>query len=253
MATLESVFEVGPTHHLIGHLEGADKIGAFELREVQGQSDSLGADRALWSADSRSQGSLEVSATHKGYPVNGVPDHEIGKIRDSTSSLHYARGMRWTSQALLAARTPNDVFGGSAWTSLIHEDERVLAAFSLWANSTLGMVVHWTRGQRTQSGRSRTQVGAVRQVPCPRLHELGGAALDGALGDYERLKGKVLKPACQAHADPTRHEVDEAALRMLGLSRAKNTLATVRRLWCEEPSVHGNNREALGLLKKSVS
>ncbi|MCY4656500.1 MAG: hypothetical protein OXC80_06765, partial [Gammaproteobacteria bacterium] len=64
--------------------------------------------------------------------------------------------------------------------------------------------------------------------------------------NFEKLSTERLLPACQAHRDPVRKEIDVAVIRMLGLSKdAISELAKVRWLWCNEPSVHGNNKEAL--------
>ncbi|MCY3586868.1 MAG: hypothetical protein OXG76_14360 [Acidimicrobiaceae bacterium] len=37
-------------------------------------------------------------------------------------------------------------------------------------HSTLGMVVHWSRAQRQQHGRSSAQLEGIRQMPCPDLN-----------------------------------------------------------------------------------
>ena len=66
MGTIEEVFDVGPTHHLLGHPKGASPIGAFEFHPVASKTDATGADRALWKADSKEQRSLRVLPTHKG-------------------------------------------------------------------------------------------------------------------------------------------------------------------------------------------
>ncbi len=175
MTTLGKMFRVGPTHDSIGHLQGGDGRGAFELFPVTGAGDAIGNDRSLWAADSKAQRHLVISPTHKGVPVAGGKAEEM---RARRGRLFHARNMRWTSQALLAAMTAHDTMGGRAWTVLEHDDFRVCKAFSLWANSTAGMIVHWTQGQRTQAGRSTTQIGALRQIPCPRLDGLPDAALD---------------------------------------------------------------------------
>jgi len=253
MAPLDEVFEVGPTHHLIGHLRGREPIGAFEFHPVRSARDAIGRDRALWEANARAQRRLVLSPTHKGAAPAGVgSERRRTAMRRHQSDLHYARNMRWTSQALLAATTARPALGGSGWTALGHADARARRAFALWANSTLGMAVHWTRGQRAHAGRSRTQIGALRKTPCPRLDDLDEAALDRAAADFAELaeRGDLL-PACQAHADDLRKAIDEAALRLLGLpGSAAGAVGDLRLLWCGEPSVHGSNRAALRLLER---
>lgn len=253
MSTIDDVFEVGPTHHLIGHLHGNNPIGAFEFHPVTGPTDSLGKDRALWKANSTEQRKLVVLPTHKGStPANVGSDSDRQAMRACQSTLFYARNMRWTSQALLAATTKRPALGGRAWTTLSHEDARVLKAFALWANSTFGMVVHWTKGQRTHAGRSTTQIGALKQIPCPRLDCLDDEALDQGVVDFDLLSKTELLPACQAHADAGRFAIDEAVIRLLGLPiHAEDYVFTLRFLWCGEPSVHGGNRAALRKLEQA--
>ena len=248
MTTLGDLFGIGPTHHLIGHLRGGDAIGAFELFPVTRSVDAVGDDRSLWAADSETQRSLVVLPTHWGVPVKGGKWEDM---RARQSRLFYARNMRWTSQALLVALTKHDAMGGRAWNALESDDIRVCKAFALWANSTFGMMVHWTQGQRTQAGRSTTQVGALGQIPCPKLNKIGDDELDLAATKFDEMDSKKMLPACQSHADETRQEIDAAVIRMLGLPEGANkTVDELRLLWCSEPSVHGQNKQAVSLLAK---
>lgn len=173
-------------------------------------------------------------------------------MRANRSDLFYARNMRWTSQALLAATTVDPLMGGRAWTTLSHPDRRVRRACSLWANSIFGMVVHWTRGQRTHAGRSTTQIDALKQIPVPRLDLLEDPALDRAAAFFDWVRTQRLAPACQAHCDPARSSIDGAVVDLLGLpAEARVAAVKLRRLWCEEPSVHGRNQRAVALLDEA--
>lgn len=254
MCSIGELFEVGPTHHLIGHLSGRNPIGAFEFVPVFNSVDTIGSDRALWRADSSMQKQLLVSLTHKGMSPAGVKSEaKQNAMRAARSTLFYARNMRWTSQALLAAMTTYPGMGGPTWTSLQHDDPHVLKAFTLWANSTLGFLVHWTQGQRTHSGRSRTQVKALAGIPCPRLDQIPARQLEQAAVAFDRLSNEPLLPACQAHADEVRNQIDHAVLEMLNLANeaAPAIIDTLRWLWCNEPSVHGQNQKALHRLKQA--
>ena len=108
MSTIDDVFEVGPTHHRIGHLHGNDPTGAFEFHPVTGPTDSLGKDRALWEANSTEQRKLVVLPTHKrSAPVNVGSDSDRQAMRACQSTLFYARNMRWTRKHSLRRR-PRD-------------------------------------------------------------------------------------------------------------------------------------------------
>ena len=132
-----------------------------------------------------------------------------------------------------------------------HEDARVQKAFALWVNSALGMIVHGTRGQRTQKGRSTTQIGALRQIPCPNLARMPEAKLEKAAASFDEFAGLELKPASQAHCNANRKRIDEAVCEMLFLpSGLRRTIAKMRSLWCREPSVHGDNKTAVKLLSQ---
>lgn len=255
MATIDDVFDVGPTHDIIGHLRGNAPIGAFEFYPVLSSSDAIGTDRALWAADSKTQYQLLVDPTHKGSVVldGGSAQLHAEEMRRRSSTLFYARGLRWTSQALSATMTRIPAMGGSSWTSLGHVDERVCRAGALWFNATFGLLIRWTQGQRTQAGRSTVQIGAIKKIPCPRLDTLDDAALNRASEAFNRLSLQTLRPTCQSHADAGRHKIDAAVADMLGLHPSiLNDLEVLRRLWCEEPSVHGNNQTALRLLEETA-
>lgn len=66
MTTIGELFDVGPTHHLVGHLAKNEPIGAFTFMPVTGEADAAGRYRAMWSADSKTQRSMLARPTHKG-------------------------------------------------------------------------------------------------------------------------------------------------------------------------------------------
>ena len=235
---------------MIGHRHGKAEGGAYVFHPITRRAEIRGSNRALWSADAPEQRCLVTDPTHKGTIFNRAI---MRRIRGKVGSLHYARGMRWTSQALLAASTKAKVFGGRSWVSLMHKDANVCRAFALWANSTLGLITHWTQGSRTQVGRAPAQVKAIHAMPCPDLSKLSTAVLRKAAEDFEELASLPLKPACQAHADENRAKIDAAVIAMLGLpkGRASDAVVALREWWCAEPTVHGDKKDALRLLEEA--
>ena len=249
MATVDDVLDVGPVEVQIGHVKGGRPYGVFAFSPVISRSDAIGENCAMWSANSKTQRQLVVLPTHKGIPT-GMED-QCKQVRRSASTLFYATGIRWTSQAMLSVTTHIPAMGGRAWVGLGHVDSRVLKASVLWFNSIFGMLIHWTQGMRTQPGRCVIRMGAIRKMPCPCFADLSVNALDFAVCAFDSLKERVLLPACQVHVDVVRDEIDQAVIDMLDLP--KDTIKDIRilrRFWCEEPSVHGGNKTALKLLKE---
>ena len=229
MTTVGKLFDVGPTHDLIGHPAGGDPRGAFTFHPVVSDTDAVGMHRSLWNVYAESHTSMIVKPTHKGTIYR---KDKVAKMWDTRSSLFYAKGPRWTTQALVAAMTENEIMGGNAWVSLSHQDYRILKAFALWANSIYGMVAYWANGSRTHQGRSMIKVRAVHKVQCPDFAALNVAK---AARQFDRLSKKTLKPAHEAHDDPVRAEINAAVSDMLGVPGYDAD--TLTRLWCSEPSV----------------
>lgn len=242
MTTLQNLFQVGPTHDLIGYPVGGDPRGAFEIHKMFEHDSLVAPDLSLWSANSKTQCQLLVQPTHKAISRLAKKSTEAEQsMRTFQSTLLYARNMRWTSQRVLAATTVRPVIGGSSWTTLQHENEKVYPVFSLWANSTLGMIVHWTQGGRTHTGRSRTQLDSLKAIPCPDFNRLNQRQFLTAKKHYQVLRQQELLPARRAYEDSVRIEIDTAIVDVLELpSDTSELINELRYLWCCEPSVHGS-------------
>ena len=144
--------------------------GAFRFLPL-GENGIHGRDRSLWRADSKKQTQLVVLPTPKGESHNGVDkrgksystEESMERVRQTTSTCFYGNLVRLTSQKLLIAITEGKVMGGLAWTAVSHEDSRVLKMLSLWGNSIFGLLVHWTRSNRSQDGRAIARAKTIRK------------------------------------------------------------------------------------------
>ena len=239
MTTVGELFNVGPTHHLVGHVHDDDndskyhKIGAFTLHPLMGGRPTQGMYRSLWQADMDSQTKMEVLPTHRGVKFNG---EKAGQMWDTRTHLFLSRGMTWPSQKITSAFTKQRVMGGSAWLGLDHENVAVMKAFALWANSIYGMTAILSQGGKTQHGsRSRLQVKAAKNLPCPDFASFDGNVLAQAAADFDRLSKETLKPSNQAETDKARAEINKAVSVMLGIP--KYDTETLTEMWCAEPAV----------------
>ncbi len=241
MTTIGELFEeVGPTHHLIGHLVGREPIGAFTIHErIPGQLGRETTHLSLWAADGGGKVTILTEPTHYGEIYRR--DKTAREIARKTD-LFYQRNMSWTSQKILTAVTAEPVLGGSVWAPLRGGSEITRFAFAVWANSIFGFVNHWAVGSRQHTGRTRTQIGDIRRIPCPNFTDPKLAArAEPYLERRDDLFGMELEPAVYADCDDNRRKLDLAAADILGVpaKHREKTAAWFAKHWTAEPKVRG--------------
>ena len=157
---------------------------------------------------------------------------------------------RLNSQSLAVAFTEYDCIGGTAWPNVtfadeVHPDRKDWDyAFSIWGNSTLGLILYWWHGSRQQSGRAN-----ISRVSVETLHVLDFSKYKERMGKakaiFDKFKGKDFQPAFRADKEKsTRAELDHAVL-CDWLGFGEDIYEAVRKLarkWCAEPSVHGGKQ-----------
>ena len=135
----------------------------------------------------------------------------------------------------------NNVAEERAWPNVRFPDNRFDYAFTLWCNSTLGLLLYWWHSNRQHSGRGTTTIRNVESLPVPDLRALSDEQLRTSEAIFNELRDMELKPAYVADADPNRALLDRRLVcELLGFD--EDVYDGVRRLsakWCAEPSVHG--------------
>ena len=166
----------------------------------------------------------------------------------TASRAHINRDFRFNSQPLTAAFTEEPSLGGIAWPNVTLADQRFDYVFTIWCNSTLGLLLFWWHANRQQSGRGRTTISAVDSLPVLNFSKLTDEQLATAEAVFNEFRNKELKPAYLADADPNRALLDKHVIcDLLGFDY--DTYVAVRRLaakWCAEPSVHGGKARPRG-------
>ena len=114
-------------------------------------------------------------------------------------------------------------------------------AFTVWGNSTLGLLAYWWHSTRQQSSKASVTIRAAETLPVLDFRTLSDGQLATAQAIFEEFQHKELKPAYLADADPSRALLDRRVVcDLLGFD--EDVYRGVRLLaakWCAEPSVHG--------------
>ena len=177
-------------------------------------------------------------------------DELLDKAADvwkTATRSHYNRDLRFNSQSLIVAFTERPCIGGMAWPSVIFENQDHEYVFSLWCNSTLGLLLHWWVANKTQSGRGRTTVTGIPNIPTLDVTTLTGEQIAEAMAAFEEMRGRRFLPFDQIDEDPSRAELDRRLLvDVLGLPESlvepDGPIDLLRRKLAREPQVHGGKK-----------
>ncbi len=218
-----------------------NKVAAFDKAKL-GAAPSY---PMLWSNRSRIQRSMIVEPDMDGRVRRGreLLAKNIWKTR---SRSHIAAECGFSSQALVVAFTEERVIGGRGWPSVQLDSPELERAFTVWGNSTLGLIQYWYHSSRQQGNRGIMTVRGIRTLPWLEVTDLTREALDAAVAIFDDLKNQTLLQARNAYRDEVRQEIDRRLLQdvLLLPSDASGGLALLRRKWCSEPTVHGGREPA---------
>ncbi len=237
ISTLQSVCQVGITDI---NIVGSSSRTAFTRIKP---ASSTPAYPMLWGHDAQLENRMVVAPDSEGR-VKPDKDQRAEEIWDTRSHSHHNRDFRFNSQPLAVAFTETPTIGGRAWPNVKFKNRAQEIAYTLWGNSTLGLLCYWWHSSRQQAGRGSMPITAIRSMPTLDVTRLTQAQLDKAEEIFEDMRNLQFLPANEAYRDDTRKELDYRVLiEMLGLPESiLEPLDLLRLKWCLEPSVHGGKK-----------
>ena len=195
---------------------------------------------SLWNHDAKNETRMACQPDSQ-FGVRSGMEEKAAVAWATASRAHVNRDFRFNSQPLTAAFTDRESMGGRAWPNVRFPDSRFDYAFTLWSNSTLGLLLYWWHSNRQHSGRGTTTIRNVESLPVLDLPALSEEQPRTSEAIFNELRDMGLKPAYVADADPNRALLDRRVVREL-LGFDEDVYERVRRLsakWSAEPSVHG--------------
>jgi len=194
----------------------------------------------LWGHDATREQHMIVDPDSQGRVQIGREDR-AHDIWDTRSYAHHSRDFRFNSQPLAVAFTERQTIGGTSWPNVRFENRYHEIAYTLWGNTTLGLLLYWWHSSRQQAGRGRMPISAIRTMPALDITQLTPGQLATAETIFEDMRDAAFLPANEAYRDDSRKELDRRVLtEMLGLPQSLlEPLDLLRLKWCSEPSVHG--------------
>ena len=245
ITTIGNLAKRGPVHRDINEINIRTKVvrGPFDIEPLDDDEPTYAA---LWNHKAEAERFLVVNCDRQARIRQGY-DEQAHKIWKTASRVHYSCDCGFRSHSLIVGLTEKKSLGGAAWPSLYdfpspqHEH-----AFSLWSNSTLGLLCHLYKSNLQHGGRGRTTITQIPSFPTLDVADkrVNLAAADTA---FHKLKTRPLLPLYKADEDETRHAIDKAVLvDMLGLNpdllAPEGALTQLRKKICNEPAIHGGKK-----------
>ena len=174
-------------------------------------------------------------------------------ILERSGRVHTNLMLRFNANSLGALFTEKPVLGISSVPSLVFDKPIYDYVWTLWGNSTLGLLLHWAHSGKQQPGRGASSRTALLRMPTLDVRCLSDEALANAERIFHALKYQRMLPFNEADHDPVRHELDRLLLtEVLNITTedAHNAVHRLRELLCAEPSIHGGKKSRCNLEKE---
>ena len=207
----------------------------------------------LWNHDAKRERALFVPLdSHcRVREVGGtVPEELIERAQlrwETASRVHYNRDLQFNSQSLIVAMTERPSLGGRAWPTVVFDGLLQEYAFSIWSNSTLGLLCHWWMSNKSQAGRGTSTVTSIPTFTTLDLGRLTGEQQEAARQAFYDLSDERFLPFDQIAEDPARTELDRRLIvDVLGLPPelcARNgPMERLRIKLAGEPQIHSDKK-----------
>lgn len=201
----------------------------------------------LWSHDAQKEKRIICQPDCQLRAIQGR-ESRASEVWETASRCHMNRDFTFGSQPLCVAFTERKTLGGRAWPNILFQDERFDYAFSVWGNSTLGLLLYWWHANRQQPGRGIITISNVKDLPILNFCTLTAEQLDITRQIFDDFQQREFRPAYIADTDPTRALLDKRVIcDLLGLgSPIYRGIRELASKWCAEPSVHGGKNRPTG-------
>ena len=251
LTTVAKIGEIGPYHADInGNTSTGGIRGPFDIFPIK--PNSVPTYPVLWSHDAERERTLSFEADSEGFPRQGsrseeqaIVDLKVASIWKTASHCHFNRDFRFNSQSTGMQFTSRKTIGGHAWLSIRLSSVDQEKALVLWANTSLGLLLHWWHANKQQSGRGRIGKSMLHTLPILDVTALEPKLLAEAVKLFDAMSGQPLSPLHELDSDPVRKALDEAFARNVlklpeSILASGGPLELLRMKLSKEPSIRGS-------------
>lgn len=251
VAAVSAIGKIGPYHADInGRTQNGGIRGPFDIHPAP--SKGTPTYPALWAHDAEREYAISFPADCEAIPVQGdtkadqlVIDQKVEAVWGTASHCHFNVNFQFNSQATAMQYTPRLTLGGRAWLSIKLKTADKEKALVLWANTSLGLLLHWWYSNRQQIGRGNIGKSVLERLIALDVDKLTDGQLEKAVNVFAAFAGQKMRPLNEIDNDPVRRELDTAVLRDIlelpeFLYEDEGSLHLLRMKLAKEPSIVGH-------------
>ena len=222
-------------------------IGAFRIRE--GAPLSSDTYPALWKVHAQTQRAIQTPPNANGR-INAGKRRQAERILARASRTHYHVNLGFSANSVIASWTDESTIGVASMINLKLSDPQCEVMWTLWTNSTLGLLCHWMNANKRQAGRGVYTQTTVKSVPTLDVRKLNDEQLAAADAIFADLKAARMLPYNECVWDEWRHVLDARLLaEVLGITDRKTheAMHRLREMLCAEPTIAGTKKSTCDL------
>ena len=223
--------------------------GPFDIVTGASTEDSY---PGLWHVNSQNQRTLLVAPDCHGIIRSNSWDR-AQQVLERIGRVHHNVALHFNTNSLSVLFTEHPTIGVNLLPTVRFENPLYDHVWSLWGNSTFGLLCYWMHCANRQAGRGWLRLTPLRTMPTLNIRQLDDTALQNAKRIFEDMKHKKMLSFHQMDEDEVRQELDRLLLSdVLGFGEDTHPevhtgLSILRERLCAEPSIHGGKKSRVVL------
>ena len=221
--------------------------GAFYVRE--GAPTSHETYPTLWKVKSTTQRAMQTAVNAHAW-IQPSKEQKARDILGRNSRTHYHRLLVFNANSQIASFTEDPSIGASTLGNVCLHESQHEAAWTLWTNSTFGMMCHWLHAGKQNPGRGKLTWSQRGTIATLDVRQLTDEQLAKADEIFAELKDARMLPYNESVRDKWRHVLDARLLaEVLGITdeSTHREMQRLREMLCEEPTIAGTKKETCDL------
>ena len=226
--------------------------GAFYVRE--GAPTSHETYPTLWKVESTTQRAMQTAVNAHAW-IQPRKEQKARDILGRNSRTHYHRLLVFNANSQIASFTEDPSIGASTLRNVCLHESKHEAAWTLWTNSTFGLMCHWMHSGKQNQGRGKLTWSQCGTVATLDVRQLTDAQLAKADAIFAELKDARMLPYHRSAEDAWRHVLDARLLaEVLGITdeATHRAMQHLREMLCAEPTIAGTSTKVHDLEAERV-